>query len=306
MQTIVDTCNDHKIKKQKKMRSFLDIIEESVSRMQVMRFQEDSTYSIEDYFKLVPSASMNNIDVECRTKMAMWCYQVNDFCKYNRETTQISLSYLDRFLSTEAGLRARFDRSRYQLAFMTAIYVAAKVNEPEVIDPMMVSILSRGVYKVNEIEEMEREMLTAIKWRVNPPTSMSFFREFMNILPKEIHDILILRKVPELVQTQIERAVSKYNFMTVKASTLAFCSFLNALDHLVGDEYVMSTVGLFLSELLGIDCNSDEFVQVKLTLNENIIPEYWHHSKRNEVESKEKVCELGRTLSPRRICVCDL
>jgi Cyclin, N-terminal domain len=276
-------------------------MEESVCHIQTMKCQEESIYIIHDYFKSIPAASINNIDVECRIKMGIWCYEVVDFCKYNYETAQIALSYLDRYLSTEDGMNARYDRSQYQLACMTSIYIAGKIHESEVIDPQTVSILSRNLYSVDTIVQMEQKMLNAIQWRVNPPTSMSFYREFMNILPIEIHDNLFFHNVPVLAHRQIERAILEYDFMTIKASMLAFCSLVNAIEHLVGDEYIVSIVRLILTEALGIDCNSDEFIQTKRLLNEIVIPEYIKQMETNVLYSKESRPPVLRTNSPRRI-----
>jgi Cyclin, N-terminal domain len=285
------------------MISYSSATEDAISRLQGMRYQEISAYTIYDYLKS-SRTTMYDVDADCRTKMAKWCYQVIDFCKFKRETAQISMSILDRYLSTDEGSIALFDLSLFQLACMTALYTAAKIHEPEVMDPKLVSDLSRGLYTISEIEEMERDMLTAVKWRVNPPTSMAFCLEFMNMIPEEIIDDVIRNKVSELTKAQIERAVCDYKFMTVNASTLAFCSFINSLERLVGDECLVSTVAHILADALGINSISDEVVSVQQRLHKAVIAGCKRQSKRNEDICKEPRREVSRTISPR--CVSGL
>ena len=85
--------------------------------------------------------------------MAEWCAQVIDFCKFSRETVGIGMSYLDRFIAS--GVRrsrtARTDRKEYQLAAMTTLMMAIKLNEPLEMETKLLSDLSRGCYTTAEI-----------------------------------------------------------------------------------------------------------------------------------------------------------
>jgi hypothetical protein len=239
------------------MNAYKRAMEEAVSRMEAMRYQEETIYASSDYLEPASYHSrplhhsngyevdtiMFDVDAECRTKMAIWCYQVIDFCKFSRETAQISMSYLDRYLLTDEGSVALFDRSLFQLASMTALYTAVKIHEPEAMDPKLVANLSRGLYTIDEIEEMERDMLTALDWRVNPPTSLSYCREFLKIIPDEILDSSMRETVYELSKVQIELSVREHAYIAVKPSTTAFCSFMNAIESLVYDEQVLTYIG---------------------------------------------------------------
>ncbi|OEU11305.1 hypothetical protein FRACYDRAFT_193165, partial [Fragilariopsis cylindrus CCMP1102] len=107
--------------------------------------------------------------------MATWMNTVCDYCHYNKETVEIALSCLDRFVILLNNIILQ-DRQVYQLAAMTAFYISIKLNEEEVMDPNTISALSRGVHTSKSIIEMESTILVALQWRVHPPTSMSFVR----------------------------------------------------------------------------------------------------------------------------------
>jgi hypothetical protein len=206
------------------------------------------------------------VDIECRSKMATWCIQIVDFCKFTRETAEISMSHLDRFLATPAGAAALHDRTLYQLASMAALYTAVKIHEPEAMDPKLVSNLSRGAYSAADVEAMERQLLSALSWRVNPPTCLSFVRKLMELIPVEAMDQEMLRTAFELTKFQTELAVHDFQFVTVKPSVVAYCSLMNSLESLGLDDNVLGYLGLILSQALQISTNGSHVVLVQNAL----------------------------------------
>jgi hypothetical protein len=142
-----------------------------------MRRQEENGYASSDYLAQIPPSATSPLDTpvdeNCRNVMAKWCNEISDFCKYSRETASIAMSCLDRFMATPDGQTVFLYRSLFQLAAMTALYTAVKIHEHEAMDPALVSCLSRGAYSPEAVEAMEARMLTAIQWRVNPPTALA-------------------------------------------------------------------------------------------------------------------------------------
>merc|ERR1712038_1960833 len=99
-----------------------------------MRRQEDTAYLCTDYLKETTSPKM--IDRQCRSKMLKWCLQVADCGLCQRETVVVSMSYLDRFLSsgTPRAMDAIKTRQTYQLASITTLYMGIKLFEPIELD----------------------------------------------------------------------------------------------------------------------------------------------------------------------------
>eukprot|EP00542_Grammatophora_oceanica_P009416 CAMPEP_0194026086 /NCGR_PEP_ID=MMETSP0009_2-20130614/393_1 /TAXON_ID=210454 /ORGANISM="Grammatophora oceanica, Strain CCMP 410" /LENGTH=282 /DNA_ID=CAMNT_0038664593 /DNA_START=78 /DNA_END=926 /DNA_ORIENTATION=- len=199
-------------------------VEDVISSVEAMRRQEQETYHCEDYLytssRGAPSRGPLAADVECRTKMAEWCYQVVDFCRFNRETVGIAMDMLDRYLM--ASPAAIEDRKIFQLAAMTCLYTAVKVHEPEAMEPKTISGLSRGAYTVEQVEEMERQILVAIKWRVNPPTALSFVHHFLALTQVDASELM------DMAKFQTELAVSEYALAGIPKSTIALCALANA------------------------------------------------------------------------------
>ena len=151
--------------------------------------QEQKTYRIlHQKFSCRPKNSTNGIVcnmfqpdeiIDCRFNMVDWCYRMIDFCLLNRETVAIAMNFVDRFVNTDRGKAYLLNTSLYQLVTVTALYTAIKVHEIQAIDLQSLSDISDGTYSLKQIEEVERKMIDALQWRMNPPTAMSFVRCFV-------------------------------------------------------------------------------------------------------------------------------
>jgi hypothetical protein len=239
--------------------------EETLDRILAMRHQEDAGYVTRDWLQLEQQSECRYthgplhlaVDSECRKKMAAWKIQVVDSCKLNRETVEIAMSLLDRFMVTTEGALARRDRSVYQLASMTALYSAVKIHERSAMSPSMVSLLSHGVFSCHAIEKMEADILHALKWRVNPPTSFAYVRELLNLIPEQILSKEMRKTALHMSQLQTGLALADHPFMATRASTVAYSALMNSLESLDLGREVLVHVGYTLSQALQIDCDSD-------------------------------------------------
>ena len=203
-----------------------------IATVEVMLQQEQSYIAADYLHQEMPQAlsinrpqSLSLVDLDCRTKMSEWCYQVVDFCKFNRETVSIAMNFLDRYLSTPAGSSALNDRKVFQLAAMTCLYTAIKTFEPEAMEPKIVAGLSRGTYTEKQVTDMELSILNAIQWRMNPPTPLAFVHHFLALMEIDESDAVF-----ELAKFQTELAVNEYSFIGLTPSSIAFAAIANALQ----------------------------------------------------------------------------
>lgn len=160
---------------------------EVFDRIGVMRRQEES----EAYagvrrrrLPLPPSPLRQPTDGRCRTKMALWCYQVMDYCNLSRSTVELAMNLLDRFISTSHAMAYECleDRSSYQLAAMTSLYTAVKTCEVEVMDPHIIATLSRGMCTEVDVVNMEQAILEAVGWRLCGPTASAAVDHLVQLL----------------------------------------------------------------------------------------------------------------------------
>jgi hypothetical protein len=256
-----------------------DNMELTLSTISAMRQQEESGYMRRRFLHqhdphvnlMIGPLNPSAVTVECRNLMVAWCYQVVDYLSFRRETVEIAINILDRFCCTEPGRAATMDRKVFQLASMTSLYTACKIHEPEAMDPKLVSNLSRGVYSPREVEEMESVILAALQWRVNPPTSLSFIRQLLDLIPLDVINQNVRQAAYDIAKYQTELAVNEFDFLTVKASTVAYGAFMNALESVGVDSKVLAQIGYVSSQALGISCHDDQIFQVQNWLYESVI-----------------------------------
>ena len=229
------------------METTLDIIA-------AMRLQEDSSYRTGDFLALA-LPHLLDVDAECRTKMAAWCLQVVDFCKLSRDSVEIAMNFLDRYLLFDSS--ALNSRVIFQLASMTCLYMAIKIHEPEAMDLLAISTLSRGTYSVNDVQAMELNILNALQWRVNPPTSTAFAHQLLNLLPDDLLASKQREAVSHITDMHLELAVADYDLITVKASTRAFCSLLNAVEIISLDPKAIEYIRVTMAHAIGVDWNDE-------------------------------------------------
>ncbi|KAL7486294.1 hypothetical protein ACHAW6_011886 [Cyclotella cf. meneghiniana] len=170
------------------------------------------------------------IDETCRSKMSEWCFHVVDCTNLRRETVSIAMGYLDRFLCTSShrAEQARCDRKEYQLAAMTALYVAVKIFEPLEMDAGLVSKLSRGLHSAAEITRLEHEMLVALNWRMNCPSPYQICNFLLELLPETAQDVK--PTLYDYCHFQTELATGDYAYVPLRRSVIAVASVLNALE----------------------------------------------------------------------------
>ena len=240
-------------------------MQDNLETLTAMRHREDVAYATNDWTGIPTNRPLHHesVDLDCRNQMAAWCFQVVDVCKLSHESIEITMSLVDRFLSTPQGTKARSDRCAFQLACMGALYTAVKIHEPQAMTPSLVSRLSNGAYSSSDIEEMERTLLEALQWTVNPPTAHCFTRHLMELLPQEIlADARMKQVILDLTLLQIELSISNSLFVTANASSVAYASIMNAMESLGQlNDHVLRQVGTFFAQALHLHAQSVEEMQ---------------------------------------------
>jgi hypothetical protein len=253
-----------------------------LDQLQVMRRQEKApAYSRKDYLHSDLLLSLktnlqfekaNPIDANCRMKMIQWAFEVIDFVHYQRETVFIATNFLDRYFSSSDPLaqRALMDRKDYQLASISALYLAIKLNEQTDIDSSVFAALSRGSYSVEAILRKERHILKVLNWRLCCPSSPSFLCQFMNLLPSSVRYYpWLMNKIEELSNFQLDLSLSDYYFSTRNPSLIAIASLLNAMQYHGEHFNRRKECTLFKKSIVNavqIDCHSIEMRETRAKL----------------------------------------
>jgi len=243
--------------------------------VRVMRRQEETNYKCCDYLGqirtlepessgAIDAAKIFAVDEGCRVKMAHWCFQVIDHANFQRETVNIAMAYLDRFLSSKApqASTALTNRRIYQLVAMTCLYISIKLFEPMRMGTALLSELSRGCYSVEEILRTECDILSALKWRLHGPTTFAFVEYFLALFPDTtVGHSSAWELLLEVSRYQTELAVGEYYFVTTKPSIVAIASILNGLHKIpteVLSRFERVRFLCALSDVAGMNVTSSE------------------------------------------------
>jgi hypothetical protein len=175
------------------------------------------------YYSLTP---------EIRETIVEWKYCVVDSCEIGREIVAESMNNLDRYTS-----RCPVTAWTYQLATVTSLYIVAKLHrlDNQLSLGYFVKI-SEGKFTTNHLLDMEMKMLTALRWRVNPPVPIlqsTYLLDF--VIPTTAPKWTLIM---ELTRFLTEAILIDYYFVPFKASTISIAAIFAALD-ITGGESVM-------------------------------------------------------------------
>jgi Cyclin, N-terminal domain/Cyclin, C-terminal domain len=223
------------------------------------------------------------------------------------------MSYIDRYMMTNTGKNALRDRKTFQLVAMTSLYIAVKIHEPEAMDPKVISSLSRGAYTEDEVTEMEMNILKALKWRMNPPTAMSFLYQYLSLLTDHGIPEYEMARVNELAKLQIDASVNVHSFVGVNPSSLAFAALSNALSILKLHCPLMKEALAVISKVSNISNDTEEIIKIHFDLfkvirhtlqqSENSVPSVNSNaSKCSGFDGSANCVDRPIHVSPRSVC----
>lgn len=110
--------------------------------------------------------SQHNLRWEMRAILLDWLAEVSANYFFKRETFHYAVNYVDRFLSVVENV----ERGELQLVGVSALFLAAKMEE--VYTPKLSSMVavSDGAYSPEAVRECELRMYHIIEMRITPPT----------------------------------------------------------------------------------------------------------------------------------------
>jgi len=213
-------------------------VEMMLENLMIMLNQEHTYYHCDDYF------NNNNYKIDhgkkkqlskiinesCRWQICEWTYRVADYFHIDREIAYMSISYLDRFMTSHIP-----DRLTYKLAATTTLLLAVKVHCAQKIDFSGIILdLSRGEFGIDDISKMELVILQSLSWRINPPTPTSFLITFLTLglLSSSSDQKFDFEGIQDFAIFFVELSVCDYYFVTKKQSIVAMAAILNGMEGL--------------------------------------------------------------------------
>ncbi|XP_059652615.1 cyclin-D3-2-like [Cornus florida] len=121
-----------------------------------------------------------------RREAVEWILRVNAHFGFTALTTVLAVDYFDRFKSSFCFQRDKPWMS--QLAAVACLSLAAKVEETQV--PPLLNLQVEGskyVFEAKTIQRKELLVLSALQWKMNPVTPLSFFDHIVRRLGLKTH-----------------------------------------------------------------------------------------------------------------------
>ncbi|KAI3785450.1 hypothetical protein L1987_44568 [Smallanthus sonchifolius] len=118
---------------------------------------------------------LSTASASLRRDAAEWILGVVSHYSFSALTAVLAVNYLDRFLDRFEGLETEKKPWMTQLAAVSCLSLAAKVEETHV--PLLLDLQldgSKYVFEAKTIQKMEILILSTLQWRMNPVTPLSF------------------------------------------------------------------------------------------------------------------------------------
>jgi hypothetical protein len=277
----------------------------TVANMVMAMRRQEQSYVCGDYLSragqegghaVLPVPAVVPVDEQCRSRMCLWCYQTVDYFKISRDVVSIAMSFVDRFLDKPQGRSFLFKKRLYQLACVTALFIAIKVHEPVELGLDALVKLGRGLYTIQQIIDTEQAMLLALDWRLNPPLAKDFVTLLVSVFPQDCLSSVIRTSLLEAACKQIDLAVACYGIGTCAATTpsaVAVASLLNAFALLPKTMIISATsYRLFLQymqQLMGHTHHEETIANLRATLLERMGGPHKLYTKK-KVQDQKSLC----------------
>ncbi|KAL3840450.1 hypothetical protein ACJIZ3_025041 [Penstemon smallii] len=117
-----------------------------------------------------------DLTANMRELLIGWLFEVAEEYKVTSDTLYLTVSYIDRFLSTNA-----ITRNNLQLLGVSSMLIASKYEE---ISPRKVEDfcdITANTYTKSEVVKMEADVLESLRFEMGNPTVKTFLRRFIRI-----------------------------------------------------------------------------------------------------------------------------
>ncbi|GER29939.1 cyclin A-like protein [Striga asiatica] len=144
--------------------------------LKILTQKEANRRPLPHYLEIVQS----DINANMRGVLMDWLVEVAEEYKLLSDTLYLTVSYIDRFLSTNV-----INRQRLQLLGVSSMLIASKYEEitpPHVED---FCYITDNTYTKEEVVKMEADVLKSLKFEMGNPTVKTFLRKIIRVAQEE-------------------------------------------------------------------------------------------------------------------------
>jgi hypothetical protein len=106
--------------------------------------------------------------------------------------------------------------------------LAVKGRASMEVNPRFVAeIIGEGMYRPQELIDLELEVLRTLGWRLNGPTALDFIKQFMELLPAG-HDEEVASSLYDSARKRVKMSLLDYQLALELPSSLALASIFSS------------------------------------------------------------------------------
>jgi len=208
--------------------------------------QEEAHYSVN-----LPQHFHETTDIASdRRKIADWCFGVVDFWNFERQLVSQAMNMADRVLSTNQS----YDSGTYQMLAVVSLFTALKASGEAPPTAAEYARACGGTYTKDEIVAVELYILQKLSWRIWAPGSLQVAHHILSLMKARLVKHQLDRNtwdsLVDEVHFQTECATREGKLASVRGSSVAVVSILNAIDLVQEDRIDWRLMGITKRERL--------------------------------------------------------
>jgi hypothetical protein len=200
------------------------------------------------------AASNEGVNSLWRQKVALWCYQVVDHLEEERSTVYVAMNILDRFCSALHS-RAEMDEHAYEVASMTALFLAVRIAGSGNLEMSELLPMSRKGISSQDIMLTGTSIIETLDLSKRILTPFDFIASLVDHLPLSLK--ANASRLRDSACYLAEMAVCDTVLSSCKASEVAFVALVNSIEEMVSKSEA-NVFGSFVAKATDIVPSSSE------------------------------------------------
>ena len=172
-----------------------------------------------------------------REKVVQWCYDVTDHLNENRSVVYIAINIMDRYCAILSQSHNHdtqqscvlMDEKTYELASMTAVFLAVRIAGSGNLRLAELTSMSRGGIQVQDVIHMGTNMIKALTWEHRIVIPLDFVSLYLESLSPSTPTCQ-LRSIFESATYLVEISVCDIFLSRCKPSEVALAAIMDALE----------------------------------------------------------------------------
>lgn len=182
-----------------------------------------------------------------RLQICQWYFQVSDCFDFDRGVVSVALNYLDRAVTQNQETHKFTTNRELQLVAVTALYLATKLHgetesppqgrgrkyERKKLTIQAFVVLSKHHFTTSAIEAMELELLSILKWQLNPTDARVYVACMLELMPERQTYLAQWRAIFDVARYIAELSLGEVDLVfSTRPSVVACASILCAINSL--------------------------------------------------------------------------